>query len=121
MKKDIKLTDAQIAEYQTEYSENKLWSKLKRFARRIGEKPTYYIVVLYYVLVSAEVSLKNKALILGALGYFILPLDMVADLLPLVGYTDDILVIMRAYKAVKDSITPDIEERVNRKLKEWFP
>jgi uncharacterized membrane protein YkvA (DUF1232 family) len=36
---------------------------------------------------------KSRALILGALVYFLLPSDLVPDILPIVGLADDTLII----------------------------
>ena len=42
----------------------------------------------------------NKLIVLGALGYFIFPVDVIADFLPLVGLTDDAFIILTALESI---------------------
>ena len=114
------ITEERLQKYQGHYSEEKLWPKMKKFAARLGGKATYYVLVLYYVLQSPDVPLSNKTIILGALGYFILPLDMIPDLIPALGFTDDIAALTLAYKAIQSSITPEITALAEAKVKEWL-
>lgn len=55
-----------------------------------------------------------------AWGYFILPFDLIPDVIIGLGFTDDIAAITLAYNAVASSITPEIKEKTNMKLAEWF-
>ena len=59
-----------VEKYQYNYSESKLLRKLSSAARWAGAKVVYAVLLLYYVLRSDEVPLKEKSKILGALGYF---------------------------------------------------
>ena len=77
-------------------------------------------MVLYCVLRCPDVPLCNRSVILGALGYFILPLDLIPDLIPALGFTDDIAALTLAYKAIQSSITPEIKARAEAKVKEWL-
>lgn len=120
MKQNVDIKEKDLVKYQDNYSEPKLWDKLKKFAVKIGSGPTYYVLVLFYVMKSPGVSLEHKALIIGALGYFILPVDLIPDVIPALGFTDDIAALTLAYQAVKNSVTPDIEEKAKSKLAEWF-
>ena len=57
-----------------------------------------------------------KAVLIGAIAYFVLPADAVPDVLPLVGYTDDAAVLAAAIKIVTSHITPDHREAARRTL-----
>ena len=114
------ITEERLQKYQGHYSEEKLWPKVKKFAARLGGKATYYVLVLYYVLQSPDVPLSNKTMILGALGYFILPLDMIPDLITALGFTDDVAALTLADKAIQSSITPEIKALAEAKVKEWL-
>lgn len=118
--KNVNLNENDLEKYQENYSEPKLWDKLKKFALKLGENTTYYILILYYVLQSQDVSGSNKALIIGALGYFILPIDLIPDVIPVLGFTDDVAALTLAYNAIKASVTPEIEAKAKAKLEEWF-
>lgn len=106
--------------YQRNYSDEKLWKKVTSVARKAGIKTVYAALLLYYVATGKEVSVADKAKIYGALGYFILPLDVVPDLAPLVGYTDDLTALLWALHAVWANVTPEVREKAQAKLSEWF-
>lgn len=109
-----------IQKYQDHYSEKKLTGKLPKVARKAGQKLTYAILLLYYVLRSPSVNKGDKATILGALGYFILPLDILPDFVPLVGFTDDLSAILLALHAVWKNITPEVKAKAAAKAAELF-
>ena len=106
--------------YKNNYSAANLWEKLRQYARQIGEETVYYVVLLYYVMVDRNTTWQNRAIIAGALGYLILPLDLIPDSIPVIGYTDDASAILAAYRAVKDSITPSLEVKAHHKVSQWF-
>lgn len=106
----------QLLTYQKHYSESGFWNKLGKVAVRLGRGPLYYALVLYYVLVSPDVSLGNKAIIMGALGYLILPFDLIPDVAPILGLTDDAAAIKLAYDTVQASVTPQIRQQAEQRL-----
>ena len=109
-----------LPNYAGNYSDSKLWSKLAKFGKKLGKDTLRYVLLLYYTLKSDQVSLGNKAMIMGALGYLILPVDLIPDFIPILGFADDIAAIKVAYEAIKVSITPEIESQADAKLAEWF-
>ena len=106
--------------YEKYYSEEGLMDKLKKFAKKAGIKTVYTALLLYYVLLSKDVPLKEKGLIIGALGYLILPVDLIPDAIPVLGFTDDLAALAYAIHAVRSYISPEIEEQAQGKLKDWF-
>jgi uncharacterized membrane protein YkvA (DUF1232 family) len=109
-----------IEKYQENYSESNLQRKLTSVARCAGAKVVYAVLLLYYVLRNPNVSTADKSKIYGALGYFILPTDLILDIIPLAGYTDDMAAIMWAIHTVAKNITPEIKAKAKAKLGEWF-
>jgi uncharacterized membrane protein YkvA (DUF1232 family) len=109
-----------IEKYQENYSESNLQRKLTSVARWAGAKVVYAVLLLYYVLRNPNVSTGDKSKIYGALGYFILPTDLILDIIPLAGYTDDMAAIMWAIHTVAKNITPEIKAKAKAKLGEWF-
>jgi Uncharacterized conserved protein len=106
-----------IEKYSPKYSENKLWKKLKKYGKKIGATCLKQILYLYYVMTDKSTPTSLKLQIAGALGYLILPLDMIPDFIPISGFVDDISAIAYVYKKVCDYITPEIELKVESKLK----
>ena len=80
----------------------------------------YAVLLLYYVLRNPNVSTADKSKIYGAFGYFILPTDLILDIIPLAGYTDDMAAIMWAIHTAAKNITPEIKAKAKAKLGEWF-
>ena len=109
-----------IEKYNSHYSERGLWSKIKSVAKKAGSKTIYMVLLLHYVLKSPDVSIKEKAKIYGALGYFILPIDLIPDAIPFVGYSDDITALASILHSVWKNVTPEIKQQAQQKLKDWF-
>ena len=106
--------------YRQHYDENDFWEKLRRFARKAGIKASYAALLLYYVLKSPMTSSKDRAKIIGALGYFILPIDLIPDFIPVAGFTDDLAALVWGVYCVIKSITPEVKAQAAEKLHEWF-
>ena len=98
-------------QYERHYDEDGFWKKVKRVAAQVGAKVLYPALQLYYVLQSKEVPIKTKTLIIGALGYLILPTDLVPDFIPALGFTDDLTALMVALRTVNKYITPEINKQ----------
>lgn len=106
--------------YTNDFSDGKFWSKMKEVAKKIGLKATSYALILYYVLQKKEVPLADKMLITGCLGYFILPLDLVPDIIPVMGYSDDVVGMLFAIKRCMNYVDDEIKENVSNRLVSWF-
>lgn len=107
-------------EYQKHYNDGDFWDKIANVAKKAGGKVIYCALLLYYVLISPSVPSNEKLLIIGALGYFILPIDLIPDFIPVAGYTDDLAALIACYNKVKANITPEIEQQAKSKYNEWF-
>ena len=107
-----------IERYGVNYSENGLLQKLSRAVHWANAKIIYAALLLYYVLRNDAVTMADKSKIYGALGYFILPTDMVLDFIPMVGYTDDMAALMWAIHTLTKNLTPEIKAQARLKLGE---
>ena len=113
---DVDTMDYDYEKYTDDFSDGKFWDKIKEVAKKIGLKTTSYALILYYVLQKKEVPFKDKMLITGCLGYFILPIDLIPDFIPIAGYTDDVAGMIFAIKKCMDYVDEDIKEQVSNKL-----
>ena len=106
----------------TYFSEKSFWKKIERVAKKVGATVLRPVFTLYYMLQDEKVPLQHKAYIIGALGYFILPFDLIPEsVLPIIGFTDDVAVMTFVLKMVKDSITPEIRRKADQKILDLFP
>ena len=106
--------------YANKFSQSEFVEKIARIAKRAGAKLVYAALILFYTLQSDKISTKDKAVIIGALGYMISPLDVMPDAIPIVGLTDDLAVLLYVLKMVWTDIDPNVKERAQKKLADWF-
>ena len=74
------------------------------------------LLAAYYCAFDRNTPHHVRVILLGALAYFVMPIDVVPDLLPLFGFADDAAVLAAALKAVSDAIRPEHREAARRKL-----
>ena len=106
--------------YINEYSEKSFFDKALKVLKEAGIKVIYLGVLLYYVLQKPSVPLWAKTTIIGALGYFISPLDIIPDMIPFGGYADDLVSLVAALGAVGVFIDTEVKQKAKVKLTEWF-
>lgn len=114
------LTPVQIQENAKHYSEDNLWKKVQKFAKIAGQSVIYAVLILYYTLKKPELPKNVKLTIIGALGYFILPLDIIPDFIPGVGYVDDLSVLVAAIFQVAKHIDDEVKNQAKNKLRQFF-
>ena len=107
-------------DYEKYYNEKSFWSKIKSISKKAGLKLIYIAFLLYYTLSSNNISKMDRAIIVGALGYFIFPLDFIPDYIPFFGYTDDLTVLLYAYRRVKANLNDNIRNKAKDKLSHFF-
>ena len=106
--------------FANKFSPSDFVDNVARIAKRAGAKLVYAALILYYTLQSDKVSKADKALIVGALGYMISPLDAVPDAIPIVGLTDDLAVLLYVLKKVWVNVEPEIKDKARARLSKWF-
>ncbi|MGI6233144.1 MAG: YkvA family protein [Prevotella sp.] len=106
--------------YKDKFSPKGFVEKISRIAKRAGAKLVYSALILYYTLESDKVSVKDKAIIIGALGYLIGPLDVMPDAIPIAGLSDDLAVLIYVLKKVWGEVSEDVKTKARNKLSTWF-
>ncbi|MGN0030046.1 MAG: YkvA family protein [Marinilabiliaceae bacterium] len=106
-------TPKNIGSYGGNYSEGGFWSVLGKVGKKVA-KPA---LTLFYVLKEDSTPTRIKTLIIGALGYLILPVDLIPDFIPVVGWTDDLAALAAVIKMVSGYITPEIERKVKETVR----
>jgi uncharacterized membrane protein YkvA (DUF1232 family) len=84
--------------------EERLWDKVAREGSKIRFMKE--VRALYRYLRDKNVPWYRKSVIVGALIYFITPIDLIPDFIPILGYLDDLGVIMAAVKFLGSELVP---------------
>jgi uncharacterized membrane protein YkvA (DUF1232 family) len=92
----------------------KFWESLKRIGRQLPFAED--LVSAYYCATDPATDFTVKATLFGALAYFVLPIDVIPDILPIVGFTDDAAVLAIALKTVAGAIKPEHREKARDTL-----
>ena len=114
----MEITD--LNKYKEKFTKNDFIEKIQRIAKRAGAKLVYAALILYYSIDSDKVSFKEKAIIIGALGYLITPLDIMPDAIPLAGLSDDLGVLIYVLRKVWDYVDDEAKQKAEDKLSQWF-
>ena len=94
----------------------KFWRTAKRAARQVPFMDE--VVAAYYCALDKNTPFRAKAILLAALGYFVLPADTIPDIMLGLGFTDDIAVLTAAITAVRAHMTPAHRLAARRALAE---
>lgn len=119
-----KFTDAEIKEsvnkYQEKYDERGFWNFVVKTGKAVGEPILRKALELYYAMARQDMPIDAKLKVMGALAYLVMPLDLIPDFIPVVGWTDDAAALAFAYSGVQDYVDDAVKAEADRKLKEIF-
>ncbi|EGR1564593.1 DUF1232 domain-containing protein [Vibrio alginolyticus] len=96
--------------------EKTFWRKMKASVRKAGEEIAVMGIKSWLAMTDSNTSVRHKAILGGALAYFVLPTDMVPDVLAGVGFTDDMAALTLAANSVGNAITKEHEAQAREKL-----
>jgi uncharacterized membrane protein YkvA (DUF1232 family) len=106
--------------FESQFSDDSFWGKIKGFAKAAGETVLEPALKLYYAAQDSDTPLWAKTTVYGALGYFISPIDAIPDVTPIIGYSDDLGVLIAATAAVAAYIKKEHTKKAKETLKQWF-
>ena len=102
------------------FNEGEFLKKAAKFAKQIGLKGIYYALILFYTYKKETTPVWAKRVVLGVIGYFIAPLDFIPDFTPLLGFSDDLFIIVMAMGVLACCIDEDARLKARVKLNCWF-
>ena len=85
--------------------------------RNLGRKVFGRAVSLYYALPNA--SKEERAIMVGALGYYMLTFDLIPEVYPVIGFVDAVA-LDTAIRAAAKTFTPQVIRKAEETVKEWF-
>ena len=112
MGKELVLRDPRKYQRDRARVDDGFWPKLRRVARRIPFIDE--LVAAYYCTVDPKTPIQAKAVLMGALAYFVMPIDVIPDFIAGFGFTDDAAVL---YAAIR-SVAPHIRDEHRAKAKQ---
>lgn len=107
-------------DHSDKYSDDGFWDKVKNYAKKAGKGVLEPALKMYFAAKDSDTPTWAKTTIFGALGYFIFPIDVIPDLAPIVGYSDDLGVLAAAISSVAAHIKDEHVQQAKEKLKLWF-
>lgn len=107
-------------QFISHFSDDSFWEKAVTYAKKAGKEVIEKGLWLYYASQRPDIPGWAKAVIYGALGYFILPLDAIPDVMPGIGFTDDLGVLAAALATVSTYVDDSVKDLANKKMAEWF-
>lgn len=103
------------------YNESSLWATILNFGKKIGLGLIRKTLTLYYTVRDPDTPAWAKTVIYGALGYLIMPIDAIPDIVPFIGYSDDLGVIVTATALILAHIKKEhiinADEKINKLFK----
>ena len=106
--------------YKKHYNKESFFVKLKKRARKIGMKAAYSLLLMYNAYTRKDTPQWAKNIILGAIGYFIAPIDALPDLTPFLGYTDDLGILSFGLVTIAGYINDDVKINARKQLHNYF-
>ena len=109
-----------VGKYADSYSEEGLFGKIKGCVKKAGLNLIYKALQLFYVAKNPKVPMKIRAAVVAPLGYFISPIDLIPDITPVIGFSDDAAVIAGAIAIAHMFITDEVKQRAKEQLRKIF-
>ncbi len=109
-----------IRKYAVFFSESSFWNTVQSYSKKIGIKSVYAALLLFYAFKRKETPTWAKNIIIGVLGYLIAPIDLLPDLTPFIGYTDDLGVLGVGLVAIASYVNEAVKSQAKSKLRDWF-
>lgn len=99
--------------------QRRFWPTLKRAMRQVPFSRD--VVAAYYCAMDPATPMRTRGILLGALAYFVMPLDFIPDVLAMVGFSDDIAVLTAAFAAISGQIKEKHYIKADETLQDKLP
>lgn len=110
----------QTIRYGQHYEERAFLEKVRRVAASLGRRGIQEALALFYALKDPDTPARARGIILGTLGYFVFPFDALPDLVPFVGYTDDLALLGVCLGVVAMHVKEEHRRKAEARVREWL-
>mgnify|MGYP001174454117 FL=1 len=109
--------------YETEVIDSSVIdeSVLQKFLLNAGRAVALPALQAFEMLIDSSTPTHARASLLAALTYLLMPWDLIPDLIPIAGFSDDLVALTAVINIWSSYMTPQIKERARCKINRWFP
>ncbi len=119
--KDIKALMEKIGDVDWKRKADEVMEWLRPYATKVGRVAAKPLLQFYYVMTDERTSTLDRILVYAATLYTVSPVSLVPSaVFKVLGVLDEGAAMLYVYKKVKECITPDIDDKVEQTLNEWF-
>lgn len=119
--KDIKALMEKIGDVDWKRKADEVMKWLRPYATKVGRVAAKPLLQFYYVMTDERTSTLDRILVYAAILYTVSPVSLVPSaVFKVLGVLDEGAAMLYVYKKVKECITPDIDDKVEQTLNEWF-
>lgn len=106
--------DEETQKKQEKSVRSKFWPTLRKAARHIPFSRD--VVAAFYCALDPKTPTRVRGILLAALGYFVMPFDIIPDFFAVIGFTDDIAVLTLALSMIRGHIRQEHYDAADRAL-----
>ena len=102
------------------FNEEGLLLKIREYLKVAGTQLIYGVLLLFFAHKKEDTPAWAKRMVLGSLAYILAPIDLIPDLSPFLGFTDDFGVLMFGLVSIAGYIDDEVKANAKAQLKNWF-
>ncbi|EJK84494.1 DUF1232 domain-containing protein [Agrobacterium sp. SHOUNA12C] len=106
--------DEETQKRQEKSVRSKFWPTLRKAARYIPFSRD--VVAAFYCALDSQTPTRVRGILLAALGYFVMPIDIIPDFFAVIGFSDDVAVLTLAFSMIKGHIRQEHYDAADRAL-----
>lgn len=106
--------DEETQKKQEKSVRRKFWPTLRKAARHLPFSRD--VVAAFYCALDPQTPTRVRGILLAALGYFVMPFDIIPDFFAVIGFTDDIAVLTLALSMIRGHIRQEHYDAADRAL-----
>lgn len=110
-----------LSKYKKYFSIKRLSQKVSTSLDHFGQKGLYSVLLLLYAFKHKDTPFWAKNVVVGVLGYFISPFDVISDFTPIFGYTDDMSLVAFGLVAIASYVNEEVRFKARREFVKWYP
>jgi uncharacterized membrane protein YkvA (DUF1232 family) len=96
-------------------------SLLRRLLVRAGRSLASPALEALELLLDPGTPSPVRLTMLAGLSYLLMPADLIPDIFPVAGFSDDLVALTAVIGVWRNHLTPTIQARAQRRLDQWFP